>query len=45
MDEEAVFDMPGLLVNMAEGMLLPPPYSQWDEPDSETYGEVSLWNF
>lgn len=44
-DEEAVFDMPGLLANMAEGMLLPPPYSQWDEPDSETYGEVSLWNF
>jgi len=45
-DEEAVFDMPGLLVNMAEGMLLPPPYSsQWDEPDSDTYGDVSLWSY
>ncbi|KAJ6409739.1 hypothetical protein OIU84_009271 [Salix udensis] len=26
MDDEAVFGMPGLLANMAEGMLLPPPH-------------------
>lgn len=53
-DEEAVFDMPGLLSSMAEGMLLPPPhistnYNQWDNEydntESDQYGEVSLWNY
>nr|AUS89371.1 integrase-type DNA-binding protein [Sesuvium portulacastrum] len=31
MDEEAMFDMPGLLANMAEGLLLPPPYTPFDD--------------
>lgn len=47
-DEEAMFDMPGLLVNMAEGLLLSPPpcinggYSR-DEMESDA--DVSLWSF
>lgn len=36
MDEEAVFDMPGLLVNMAEGLLLsPPPLLIGDDYDDD----------
>jgi|UniRef100_A0A2N9FF11 EREBP-like factor len=43
-DDEAVFDMPGLLVNMAEGLLLsPPPCIGWD--DMEGDAQVSLWSF
>nr|AEM97872.1 AP2 class transcription factor [Corylus avellana] len=44
MDEEAVFDMPGLLVNMAEGLLLSPP-QYCLEDDMERNVEVSLWSF
>ncbi|XP_059444227.1 dehydration-responsive element-binding protein 1A-like [Corylus avellana] len=45
MDEEAVFDMPGLLVNMAEGLLLsPPPFVDKDDMESNAH-EVSLWSF
>nr|AMK62112.1 CBF/DREB1 transcription factor 1 [Corylus avellana x Corylus heterophylla] len=45
MDEEAVFDMPGLLVNMAEGLLLsPPPFVDQDGMESNA-DEVSLWSF
>ncbi len=51
MDEEALFDMPGLLVNMAQGLLLSPPHctcvddglEYWD--DMESNGGVSLWSF
>ncbi|KAL6005568.1 basic helix-loop-helix protein [Asimina triloba] len=45
MDEEAVFDMPGLLASMAEGLLLspPPPSSSWD--DVEVAADVSLWSY
>jgi EREBP-like factor len=48
MDEEALFDMPGLLVNMAQGLLLSPPHCvdngvDWD--DMESNGGVSLWSF
>ncbi|XP_058106625.1 dehydration-responsive element-binding protein 1A-like [Magnolia sinica] len=44
MDEEAIFDMPGLLASMAEGMLLsPPPYVPWD--DVEVGADVSLWSY
>ncbi|GAB2274020.1 basic helix-loop-helix protein [Dionaea muscipula] len=46
-DEEAVFDMPLLLANMAEGLLLPPPHHlcpgcSSEELDSDC--EVSLWS-
>ncbi|KAJ8767644.1 hypothetical protein K2173_018202 [Erythroxylum novogranatense] len=47
LDEEALFDMPGLIMDLAEGLLLPPPYylgecSYWD--DTETSSDLSLWN-
>nr|QIJ58752.1 C-repeat-binding factor 3 [Betula platyphylla] len=50
MDEEAVFGMPGLLINMAEGMLLPPPYCVGDDDGyggdvMEAHAEVSLWSY
>ena len=45
MDEEAVFDMPGLLRNMAEGMLLPPPTHWFGGDNMETDSEVSLWSY
>nr|APQ47327.1 AP2/ERF domain-containing transcription factor [Vernicia montana]APQ47409.1 AP2/ERF domain-containing transcription factor [Vernicia fordii] len=47
MDEEAVFGMPGLLANMAEGMLLPPPQCVAESGnDIETdAADVSLWSF
>ncbi|KAL9242845.1 hypothetical protein vseg_016804 [Gypsophila vaccaria] len=45
MDEEAVFNMPRLIDNMAQGLLLPPPSNpcEWDDEESEC--EVSLWNY
>lgn len=48
MDEEAVFDMPRLLDNMAEGLLLPPPHahdSGFSLGDTESDCEVSLWSY
>ncbi|XP_021754151.1 dehydration-responsive element-binding protein 1A-like [Chenopodium quinoa] len=49
MDDEALYDMPGLLVNMAEGLLLPPPHNpyeefSWNDTESDDY-EVSLWSY
>ncbi|XP_057525370.1 dehydration-responsive element-binding protein 1A-like [Amaranthus tricolor] len=52
MDEEEMFDMPGLLVNMAQGMLIPPPdhdpygggFNRNDHTESDDC-EVSLWSF
>uniref|UniRef100_A0A7N0TW06 AP2/ERF domain-containing protein n=1 Tax=Kalanchoe fedtschenkoi TaxID=63787 RepID=A0A7N0TW06_KALFE len=46
-DEEAIFDMPGLLNNMAEGLLLPPPSFldgefTWDNAENDT--DLTLWN-
>ncbi|XP_065628769.1 dehydration-responsive element-binding protein 1B-like [Quercus suber] len=43
MDDEAVFGMPRLLTNMAEGMLLPPPH-YYGEDNMETDIDVSLWS-
>ncbi|KAJ4713025.1 Dehydration-responsive element binding factor [Melia azedarach] len=49
-DEEAMFDMPGLLVNMAEGLLLsPPPLLFGDDDMNWNHGidhdaGISLWN-
>ncbi|KAK0587258.1 hypothetical protein LWI29_020086 [Acer saccharum] len=47
MDEEAVFDMPGLLANMAEGLLLsPPPLAINGDDDHINWDDgVSLWSF
>lgn len=40
-DEEEMFDMPKLLVSMAEGLLLSPPRN-WDDAGSDI--DVSLWS-
>lgn len=50
MDEEAVFDMPGLLANMAEGLLLsPPPLVESDrtnmEDEESSDVDLSLWSY
>ncbi|KAL4621469.1 hypothetical protein ACB092_06G230100 [Castanea dentata] len=45
MDEEAIFNMPWLLRNMAEGMLLPPPPHWCDGDNMGTDSEVSLWSY
>ncbi|MED6193475.1 hypothetical protein PIB30_019771 [Stylosanthes scabra] len=46
-DEDLIFDMPNVLVNMAEGMLLsPPPFDIGGGDDApENMDEPSLWNF
>ncbi|XP_073286576.1 ethylene-responsive transcription factor ERF024-like [Primulina huaijiensis] len=48
MDEEAVFNMPGLVNSMAEGMLLTPPAMKsgfkWDDiDDRDDYVYFNLW--
>ncbi|BFG31622.1 hypothetical protein CerSpe_178960 [Prunus speciosa] len=48
LDEEEMFDMPRLIDNMAEGLLLSPPqclagYLSWD--DMETEADAKLWSF
>ena len=49
MDDEAVFRMPGLLANMAEGKLLPPPHcggggDGWGNME-DIDSDMSLWSF
>nr|AHH86061.1 CRT/DRE-binding factor 3 [Avicennia marina]AHJ08667.1 CRT/DRE-binding factor 3 [Kandelia candel] len=45
-DEEAVFGLPGLLANMAEGMLLtPPPCLAESKDEMESEADVSLWSY
>ncbi|URD83862.1 hypothetical protein MUK42_17807 [Musa troglodytarum] len=45
-DEDEIFDMPQLLVNMAEGMLMSPPRLSPSGPDDlpEAYEGESLWS-
>ncbi|ESW22090.1 hypothetical protein PHAVU_005G126300 [Phaseolus vulgaris] len=45
-DEEAIYNMPGLLDSMAEGLLITPPSMRrfdWDEVDCET--DLTLWTY
>ncbi|CAK9178901.1 unnamed protein product [Ilex paraguariensis] len=46
-DEDLIFDMPNVLVNMAEGMLLSPPRLDvsGDETDADNIGDQNLWNY
>ncbi|GAA0151116.1 hypothetical protein Leryth_002818 [Lithospermum erythrorhizon] len=50
LDEEEIFDMPALINNMAEGMLLTPPAMMkgynWDDDDvDEGNIDLSLWTY
>lgn len=45
-DEEALFDMPNLLLNMAEGLLLDPPRINSPESDDAPESDAeSLWSY
>uniref|UniRef100_A0A6N2KCR9 Uncharacterized protein n=1 Tax=Salix viminalis TaxID=40686 RepID=A0A6N2KCR9_SALVM len=48
-DEDLMFDMPNVLVNMAEGMLLSPPRLDIAGEDATAYdystGDQNLWKF
>ncbi|XP_016506871.1 dehydration-responsive element-binding protein 1D-like [Nicotiana tabacum] len=45
MDEEALFCMPGLLTNMAEGLMLPPPHYVKVGDNVETAADMTLWSY
>lgn len=44
-DEEALFDMPNLLMNMAEGMLVSPPRMNSDDCQDNSEGDGNLWSY
>jgi len=47
-DDEAVFGMPELLANMAEGLMVPPPHSVgygYSECEMETDADLFLWSY
>lgn len=44
-DEDLIFDMPNVLMNMAEGMLLSPPRLDIAGDDAEISGDPNLWKF
>ncbi|WCJ35089.1 Dehydration-responsive element-binding protein 1D [Euphorbia peplus] len=44
-DEESGFGMPGLMANMAQGMLLPPPYSELESVEVYPGADSLLWYF
>lgn len=46
MDEEALFCMPGLLTNMAEGLMLPPPQcAEMGDHVEAADAEMPLWSY
>lgn len=44
-DEDMLFDMPNILVNMAHGMLLSPPRMNVDSDYDTEYSGDNLWNY
>lgn len=44
-DEEALFDFPSLLINMAEAMMLSPPRINSEDYSSGDYDGESLWSY
>lgn len=44
-DEEEIFDMPNLLMDMAEGMLISPPMITIPPPSSDDSGQETLWSY
>ncbi|XP_058108240.1 ethylene-responsive transcription factor ERF024-like [Magnolia sinica] len=46
-DEDLLFDMPNLLINMAEGMLLSPPRmdGSGDDVGDDNAGDQNLWSY
>lgn len=45
MDEDLIFDMPNVLIDMAEAMLLSPPRLDVAGDDFESTGDANLWKF
>ncbi|KAF3643230.1 Ethylene-responsive transcription factor [Capsicum chinense] len=46
MDEDLIFDMPNVIMNMAEGMLLSPPRLNLPADDDNAAGaDQNLWNY
>ncbi|MFS8013536.1 putative transcription factor AP2-EREBP family [Helianthus anomalus] len=44
-DDESVFDMEGILADMAEGLMVPPPRTVGFEDDVDFCFDTSLWSF
>ncbi|XP_059317281.1 dehydration-responsive element-binding protein 1B-like [Lycium ferocissimum] len=45
LDEEALYYMPGLLANLAQGMMLPPPQCLEIGDHAEIDDDMSLWSY